>query len=86
MNTITKSANDTAPASDAVAITPNDNTVLPASRALWIAGAGSGNLSVVMASGNTVNFTGITAGLILSISVIRVRSTGTDVTGIVGLY
>ena len=51
---------------------------------LWIGGAGSGNLKVTMLNGDVVAFAGVPVGFFW-ISVLRVWSTGTDVTGIVGL-
>ena len=71
----------------AVAVTPSDTTNFAegACRALWIGGAGAGNLSVLMADGSTGIFAGVPVG-ILSISCIRVNSTGTDVVNIDALY
>lgn len=78
----------TAPATGAVSVTPSntDNLADGSCRALWIGGAGSGNLSVLMADGTTGVFSGVPGGLLLPISVLRVNLTGTDVTGIVALY
>lgn len=70
----------------AIAVTPSDTTVLAPTRALYIGGAGSGGLSVVMADGRTAAFAGLTVNTVLPISVTKVRSTGTDVTSIVALY
>ena len=71
----------TAPAGDAFAITPHDTDVFRAT-ALYV--GGSGDLSVVMESGTTVTFVGVSAG-ILPIRVRSVRATGTTATDIVGL-
>lgn len=72
------------PATDAVAVTPNDSTdltVVP--RALWVGGAG--DLSVIMRDGSSpVTFTGITVGY-HPLRVSRVRATGTTATNIVAL-
>jgi len=75
-----------APAVGAAAVTPNDSTDLTISpaRALYIGGAG--NISVDTAAGDTVTFSGVTAGMILPVSVKRVRSTSTTATLIVALY
>lgn len=76
----------TAPAENAVAVTPNDSTDLTyASRALWIGGAG--NISVDLVGGQTaVVFTGIPAGTWMPLRVTRVRSTSTTATSIVYVY
>lgn len=75
----------TAPAVGATAVTPSDSVDLdPRPRALWIGGAGSGNLKVDMANGDTVTFAGVPVGL-FPIAVTRVYATGTDVTNIVAL-
>jgi hypothetical protein len=75
----------TAAASVAFAITPTDGVDLTSNtRALWIGGAGT--LTVNMAGdGNSVLFSGISAGTLLPIQVSRVSSTGTTATLIVGL-
>ena len=54
-----------APAVGAAAVTPNDSTDLAISpaRALYIGGAG--NISVDTAAGDTVTFSGVTAGMVL---------------------
>lgn len=87
-------SNDFSPMLDAIAVTPNDGAdiTLPGggatapTRGLLIGGAGT--LSVVMASGNTVQLTipATACGIILYIAVTRVRATGTTATGIVALY
>lgn len=68
----------------ASAITPNDSTLIGQTIGLFVGGAG--NLSVTMADGNNVTFTGVLAGQLLPISVKRVRSTSTTATNIVALY
>jgi hypothetical protein len=73
-------------ATDAIAVTPNDTTVLAPTLGLWIGGAGSGNLTVVTAQGRTVAFAGIAAGTFIPIEVTEVSDTGTDVTSIVAFY
>lgn len=53
---------------------------------LYVGGAGSGNLSVVpAASEETVVLKGVTAGSFIPLQVVRVNSTGTDVTDILAL-
>lgn len=68
-------------------VTPSDTVDLPTmARALWIGGAGSGNLKVDTAGGETaVSLSSVGTGL-LPISVTRVYSTGTDVTNIVAIW
>lgn len=79
-----RSASSTAPAHSAVAVSPNDVTGIPVTRALYIGTAGT--LVVVMADDeNTVTFTDAPVG-ILPIQVSRVLSTGTVATNIVALY
>jgi len=79
--------NTAGPFVGSVTVTPSDtvNFVDGACRSLWIGGVGSGNLSVLMSDGTTGTFSGVTVG-ILPLSVLRVNSTGTDVTGIDALY
>lgn len=79
-----RSANATVSAHSAFAITPSDSTTIPATRGLYIGGAG--NISVVMAEDeNTVLFSNVVAGSILPIQVIKVLSTDTTATLIVAL-
>lgn len=54
---------------------------------LYIGGAGSGNLTVLMADGTgSVKFEGLTAGQFLPVAVSQVYATGTDVTNVLFLY
>lgn len=72
------------PADDAFAITASNTTVFTEiPRAIYVGGAG--NLAVVMASGETITFTGVVAGQVYPIRVQQVLSTGTTATGLVGL-
>jgi len=75
-----------APAVGAVLLTPSDSTdlVVSPARAIYIGGAG--NINVDTAAGDTVLFSGVTAGMILPVSVKRVRATSTTATNIVALY
>ena len=79
-----RSANSTAPAHGAVAVTPSDSTDLPVTRGLYVGGAG--NVAVTMADGGVVTFTGATAGQFLPLQVTRVMSTNTTATLILALY
>lgn len=74
----------TDPAFHAEAVTPSDDTDLTyVSRGLWIGGAGAVN--VIMASGTTVLFSGVSAGTLLPIRVSRVKSTSTTATLLVAI-
>jgi len=73
-----------APASGAVAVTPNDGTSIPATRGLWVGGAG--NIQVIMEDGSQVTYTGVPAGTLLHISVTRVFATSTTATSMLALY
>lgn len=80
-----KSNNVVDPASNAAAVTPNDSTDLAAtSRALFVGGAG--NIAVTMAGGQSITFTGVTAGAVLPIRVTRILLTGTTATNIVAVW
>ena len=71
-------------ARSALAVTPNDSTVLQAGiRALYVGGAG--NVSVITVGGQTVTFVGVGAGSMLPIQVARVRATDTTATSILAL-
>lgn len=73
------------PARNAAAVTPSDAAELAnVSRALYVGGAG--NIAVVMASGDEVTFTGVTAGSVLPIQVKQVKATSTTATTILNLY
>jgi len=71
------------PGRKAAAVTKSDSTVLPATRALWVGGAG--NLSVIFAGDTSaVTLTGVAAGSMLPISVTQVMdaTTATNMTAI----
>lgn len=78
-----RTANATAPAHGAVAVTPSDSTVLVNTRGLYV--GTSGNLVVEMADGQTVTFTSVPIG-IFPIQVTKVLSTGTTASNIVAVY
>ena len=76
---------DTGPATGAVSITPDDDTLLASiTRAVWVGGAG--DMAVLMADDSAVTFVGVQAGSLLPIRVKRVNNTDTTATGILGLY
>jgi hypothetical protein len=75
----------TAPAQHGFAITPNDSTDLTAeTRGLYV--GTSGDLSLVLASGDAVLLAGAIGGVVLPLRVRRVKATGTTATQLVGLY
>lgn len=71
-----------APAGVAFAISPADNASIRAT-ALYVGGAG--DLHVLMEDESEVTFIGVPAGSILPIRVLRVFSTSTSATDIIGL-
>lgn len=72
------------PASSGFPVTPNDGADLAeTTRALYI-GTG-GTLAVRMLSGATLTFTGVAAGSLLPVRVVRVLATGTTAGAIVAL-
>jgi len=74
---------DFSPAYDARTVAPNDTTVIPETRFLWI--GGTGNVAVRMVSGQTVTFNSVPVGR-LDVQVDRILSTGTTATNILALY
>lgn len=73
------------PAERAFAITGNDSTDLTVyPRAIYVGGAG--NVKVTTLGGDTVTFNGALAGTILPVRAVRVFSTGTTATNLIGLY
>ena len=80
----TYSAGLNAPASEAEAITPDDQADLSwATRALYVGTAG--NVRVIMLSGDTVDLTQLQAGIMYPLRIRRVLATGTDATNLVAL-
>lgn len=74
-----------APASNAFAVTPADGSNLThAARALFVGGAG--DIKVDTLGGDTVTFTGVLAGSILPVRILKVYATGTTATNIVAVY
>jgi hypothetical protein len=68
----------------AVAITPS-NTVNLANPAVIYVGS-TGNVRVLTAQGDDVTFVNVPAGAVLPVQVIRVYSTSTTATNLVGIY
>lgn len=79
-----RTADATVSAFNAASVTPSDSTALLPTRGLYIGGAG--NVRVEMSLGNVVTFSGILAGTILPIQVVKVYATDTTATSIVALY
>lgn len=78
-------AENTAPAEGAFAVTPSDSTDLIAlSRAIYV-GTG-GDISLDMATGETVTFSNVQDGSLLPLRVKRIRSTLTTATNMVAVY
>ena len=77
---------NTAPAMEAAAVTPNNDSDLPNGicRALYI--GGGGNVVLDTANNTSLTFAGLQAGTILPLNVRRVRSTSTTATSIIALY
>lgn len=73
---------DVASAYDARSVTKSDSTIIPTTRALYI--GGTGDLAVRMASGASVTYVGVAAG-IFPIQVDQVLA-ATTATNIVALY
>ena len=69
---------------DAVAITPSDTVNLTQPCVIY-AGSG-GAIKVTTAQGTAITFSSIQPGAILPLQVIRVWSTGTTATNIVGIF
>lgn len=79
-----RTADSTCPAHGAVAITPNDTTVIDCTRSIYV--GVTGNLTVRMTDGqDNVLFTAVPVG-ILAIQVDKVYSTGTVASGLLALY
>lgn len=78
-----RTADATAPAHTARAVTASDATEIEVTRALYI--GTTGNVAVRMANGDIVTFTAVPVG-ILPIQVDQVRSTNTTASDIIALY
>lgn len=78
-------ADATVSARRAAAVTTSDSSIFEEpTRAVYIGGAGT--LKVDMVSGGTVTFTGLLAGTLLPVQVVRIYATGTTATSIIALY
>lgn len=73
------------PAVKAAAVTKSDDTVLSATRALYV--GGSGDVAVIMVDDTTaVTFSAVPAGTILPLRVTKVMATNTSAANIVALW
>jgi hypothetical protein len=75
---------NTGGASKAFLVTPNDSTDLPHVSRIFVGGAG--NVNVDTFGGQTILFTGVTAGSMLPVVCRRVRVATTTATNMVGVY
>ena len=74
-------------ANNAVAITPNDSTDLSVTtNRLYVGGAGALVVRLIGDPSTNVTFAAVPAGTTLPIRVVRVLSSGTAASSIVGLY
>ena len=74
----------TKPAVNFAALTKSDATVYsPPYRALFV--GGDGNVALVAADGSAATFTGLIAGALLPVEFVKLMSTGTTATAIIGL-
>ena len=73
------------PAQDAFAVSKSDSANLTfATRALYV--GGGGNVAITTVKGANVTFANVPAGSLLPVRAIKVLSTGTTATLIVGMY
>ena len=70
----------------AFVITPSDTVNLQNTAVIYVNVAGAGIVKVTTANGDTVIFTGVTAGLVIPVQVVKVWATGTSVTSLIGIY
>jgi hypothetical protein len=72
------------PAKEAIAITPSDTVNISAPvRAIYV--GVTGNVTVFTWEQSTILFTAVPAGALIPIGCLRINSTGTTASGIVGL-
>jgi hypothetical protein len=69
---------------DAAAITPSDTINLVNPSIIFV--GGGGNVRVLTAQGSDVTFTGVLTGSVLPVQVLRVYSTNTTATNMVGIF
>ncbi len=69
---------------DAAAVTPSDTVNLAQPSVIYV--GGGGNVKVTTAQGSAVTFTGVQAGGVIPVQVIRVWATGTTATTMTAVY
>jgi len=76
------------PAGGAFAISPSDTVDLTiATRGIWVGDVGAGGaVKVTTEGGDTVTFSGCTAGTVIPVRARRVFLTGTSAASLIGLY
>jgi len=78
------STSASSPSVDQIEVIPDDDADLPEPvRSIYIGNGGT--LRITNPKGNVVNFTGLLGGFPYPYAAIRIHSTGTTATGIVGL-
>lgn len=82
-NAANRTADATVSAHGAVAVVPNDTTVIPTTRGLYI--GATGNLKVTMADGTVATFASVPVG-VLPVQVQIVWAAGTVASSILALY
>lgn len=71
----------------AVAVTPNDSFNLANPSVIYVGSVSGGSaVKVTTAQGDAVTFTGLNAGTVIPVQVIRVWSTGTTATSLMAIY
>jgi hypothetical protein len=68
----------------AFSITGNDSANLQNVAVVYV--GGSGAVKVTTANGDVVTFSGLLAGTVIPVQVLRVWSTGTTATSLIGIY
>lgn len=68
----------------AVAVTPSDSAKLAYPSVIYVGAIG--NIKVTTAQGDDVTFTGVPAGFVVPVQVIKVWSTGTTASSLVAIY
>lgn len=75
----------TSPATNAIAITPNDTVPMQnVSRTIYV--GQTGYISVEMQSGQIVTYENVQSGSILAIRTLKVRQTGSTATGLISMW
>lgn len=71
----------------AKAVTPNDSTNLTYPSVIYVGSvAGGAAVKVTTAQGDVVTFSGLPAGFVIPVQVIRVWSTGTTASSLLAIY